>query len=78
MANTFYKLVHVPRAHYGKYVGLFNAKEMDFAGLVAAAERGDDGLSVTDSDNFGGAFFREGDSGGMLEGRASLFFQGWV
>jgi hypothetical protein len=36
-------LVRVPRAHFGKY------NQMPFADVLAAAERGDDGLSLTDA-----------------------------
>lgn len=65
-------LVIVPRAHFGKY------HQMPFADLLAAAERGEDGLTVSDAHSYGSAFFREGDKGGPLEGKSSLYFQGWV
>lgn len=67
-----HRLIVVPRAHYAKY------HPLPYAEVLAAAERGDDGLTVTNSKDYGAAYFREGDKGGMLEGRASLFFQGWV
>lgn len=65
-------LVEVPRAVLTKY------RDYSWAALLEAAERGDDGLSVTDSKKFGVSYFREGDKGGLLEGKPSLFCQGWV
>lgn len=67
-----HRLVVIPRAHIGKY------RDMSFAELEQAAERGDDGLRFSDSSNYGEAYYRAGDPGGMLEGRPSLYFQGWV
>lgn len=72
MASRNHRLVVVPRAHYGKYLAL------PFADLLAAAERGEDGLRIAGSNDYGDAYFREGDRGGMLEGKSSLYFQGWV
>lgn len=66
------KLVRVPRALHPKYAA------MPWAEVLAAAERGDDGLEITDTKNFGFSYFRKGDRGGMLADRPTLFFQGWI
>jgi len=66
-----HQLVRIPRAVYAKY------HQLPWAELKAAAERGDDGLALSDSDSYGFAWMREGDKGGMLEGKSSLFCQGW-
>lgn len=78
-----YQLIRVPQDCAGRYAGL------TWSELVAVAESGTDGLLLTHASEYpknyfnhitkpdGFAYFREGDRRGLLEGRASLFFQGF-
>jgi hypothetical protein len=72
--STRHELVSVPRAMLSKY------QHAPWAELRAAAERGDDGLSLTNDSAFGYSYFRAPDKGGLLDrdGASSLFCQGWV
>jgi len=64
-------LVKVPRASFGKY------SRVPFAELLAAAERGEDGLSVTDNTTERDyAYFHDGE-GRFLKGKSCLLIQGW-
>lgn len=72
MSDRIHVLVQCPRVVWGKY------SDMPWKDVVAAAERGDDGLTITDSKKYGYAFLREGDKGGILEDKTSLYHQAWL